>query len=131
MRIKDKGKEKINERMKEPMYIGGVTLVNLDNIEVSDKVLMMDTSESDDDVSPNLDGVGVCDGPGSSSQAMDSNVESASRLVAPEVVVYPEPCTTPTASIDNPLLNAAGKAPHPDAVVVKQEGGWFQAREEK
>ena len=62
---------------------------------------------------------------------MDSNVESASRLVAPEIVVHLEPYTTPTASIDDSLHNAVGKAPHPNAVVVKQEGGWFQAREEK
>ena len=62
---------------------------------------------------------------------MDANVESASILVAPEVAAHPEPRTTPTASIDNPLLNAVGKALHPDVVVFKQEGGWFQAREEK
>ena len=42
-------------------------LVDLNDIEVSDKDLMMDTSESNDDVSPNPDGVGVHDGPRSSS----------------------------------------------------------------
>ena len=42
-------------------------LVDLDDIEVSDKDLMMDTSKSDDNVSPNLDGVGLRDGPGLSS----------------------------------------------------------------
>ena len=108
MRIKDKGKEKVDEIMKEPVYIGGVSLVDLDDIEVSDKDLMMDTSESDDVVSPNPDGVGVGDGLGSSSQAMDSNIESASKLVAPEIAVHPEPRTTSTASIDNPLFNVAG-----------------------
>ena len=56
---------------------------------------------------------------------MDANVESVSRLVSPKVGEHSEPHTTPIASIDNPLFNAAGKAPHPDVVVVKQEAGWF------
>ena len=77
-RAKDKEKEKIDERMKEPVYIGGVPLVNLDDIEVSDKDLMIDTYESNDNISPNPDEVGVCGGLGSCSQTMDSNVESTS-----------------------------------------------------
>ena len=64
--VKDKRKEKVDERMKELVYIGGVSLVDLD-IEVTDKDLMMDSSESDDNVSPNPDSVGVRDGPRSSS----------------------------------------------------------------
>ena len=37
----------------------------------------------------------------------------------------------PTASIDNSLFNAASKALHLNAVVVKQEASWFQLRVEK
>ena len=122
-RVKDKEKEKVDERMKEPVYIRGVLLVDLDNMEVSDKDLMIDTSKSDDDVSPNPDGIGIRGGPRSCSQTMDSNVEFASRLVALEVEEHCEPHTTPTASIDDPLFNATGKASHLDAVVVKQEAG--------
>jgi hypothetical protein len=31
----------------------------------------------------------------------------------------------------DPYFNAAGKAPHLDAVIVKKEVGWFQLQEEK
>jgi hypothetical protein len=34
-------------------------------------------------------------------------------------------------SVLDPLFNTAGKAPHPDAVIVKQEAGWFQLRDDK
>ena len=36
-----------------------------------------------------------------------------------------------TPSDIDPLLNVAGKALHLDAVIVKQEAGWFQLWEEK
>jgi hypothetical protein len=85
----------------------------------------------DDDESPNADGVAVHDGPGSCSQTMDSNDESASRSVAPEAGEHSKPHTTSTASMDDPLFNATDKALHPDAVIVKQEASWFQLRAEK
>ena len=92
---------------------------------------MCDNSNLDDNISPNMYGIGVHLDPESCSQTLDSNVESASRLVAPIVGEHPEPHTTPTASINDPLFNAASKAPHLDAMVVKQEAGWFQLWEEK
>jgi hypothetical protein len=117
--------------MKEPVFIGGVELVDLDNCDVTDRKLQYDSTDSDNNESPNADGVGVRDGPGSCSQTMDSNDEPASRSVAPEVGEYSEPHTTPTASVEDPLFNAADKAPHPDAVIIKQEASWFQLRAEK
>jgi hypothetical protein len=130
-RVTDKGKGKVDAKMKEPVFIGGIELVDLDDCDVTDRKLQCDSTDSDDDEGPNADGVGVRDGPGSCSQTMDSNDESASRSVAPEVGEHSEPHTTPTASIDDPFFNAAGKAPHPDAVIVKQEVDWFQLRAEK
>ena len=130
-RIKDKGKGKVNEKLKELVFIGSISLVDLDDIEVSEKNLMIDISESDDDVSSNPDSIGVRGGPRLCSQAIDSNVEPTSTLVALEIGEHPEPYTTPTASIDDPLFNAANKALHPDVVVVKQEADWFQLWEEK
>jgi hypothetical protein len=38
-RITDKGKEKVDEKMKEPMFIGGVELVFLDDCDVPDRKL--------------------------------------------------------------------------------------------
>jgi hypothetical protein len=130
-RVADKGKEKVDEKMKEPVFIEGVELVNLDDCDVTDRKLQCNNTDSNDEDSPNADDVGVRDGPGSCSQTMDSNDELASRSVALEVGEHSEPHTMPTTSIDDALFNAAGKAPHSDAVIVKQEAGWFQLRAEK
>jgi hypothetical protein len=130
-RVTDKGTEKVDEKMKEPVFIGGVELVDLDDCDVTDRKLQCDSTDSNDDESPNADGVGVRDGPGLCSKTMDSSDEPAARLVAPEVGEHSEPHTTPTAFIDDALFNATGKAPHPDAVIVKQEAGWFQLQAEK
>ena len=129
--IIDKRKEKINEKMKELVFIGGVPLFDLDNYNVTDNKLLCNSCDSNGDISPNPDGVGVYDGLGSCLQTMDSNIESESRLVAPEVGEHSEPHTTPTTSIDDPFFNAAGKAPHLDVVSVKQEADWFQLQAEK
>jgi hypothetical protein len=124
-RITDKGKEKVDEKMKEPMFIGGVELVNLDNFDVTDKKLQCDSTDSDYDDGPNSDGVGVHNGPRSCSQTMDANDESASMSVALEVGEHSQPHTTSTAFIDDLLFNTDRKTPHPDAVIIKQEAGWF------
>ena len=71
---------------------------------VTNNKLQCNSFDSDDDVSPNADGIGGCDGPGLCLQTMDSNVEFASRLVAPKVGEHSAPHTMPTASIDNLLL---------------------------
>ena len=103
-RVTNKRKEKVDEKMKELVFIGGVELVDLDNYDVTDRKLQYDSTDSDDDDSPNIDGVGVCDGPRLCSQTMDLNIESTSRSVAPEVGEHSEPHTMPTTSIDNPFL---------------------------
>ena len=90
--------------MKELVYIGGVPLVDLDDCDVTNNKLLYDSFDSDDDVSPNADGARVCNDLRSYSQTMDANVESASKLVSPEVGKHSEPHTTPTTSIDNLFL---------------------------
>jgi hypothetical protein len=130
-RVTDKGKEKVNEKMKEPVFIRGVELVDLDDCDVTYRKLQCDNTDLDDDESPNADGVGVRDGPGLCSKSMDSSDELAAKSVAPEVGEHSEPHITPTAFIDDAFFNAASKAPHLDAVIVKQEASWFQLRAEK
>ena len=127
----DNGMEKVNEKIKKQVFIRGVPLVDLDDCDITNNKLLCNSSNLDDNISPNADGIGVCDGLGLFLQTMDSNIESASRLVAPEVGEHFEPHTTPIASIDDPLFNVVGKAPHLDAMVIKQETGWFQLRAEK
>ena len=36
-----------------------------------------------------------------------------------------------SAPVEDDFYNVAGKAPHPDAIVLKQESGWWVAREER
>jgi hypothetical protein len=130
-RITDKWKEKMEEKKKEPVFIGGVELVDLDDCDVPDRKLQCDSTDSDNNEGPNADGIGVRNGPGSCSQTMKSNDELASRLVAPEVGEHSEPHTTSTVAVEDPLFYAAGKASHPNAVIVKQEASWFQLWAEK
>ena len=102
--VTDKRKQKFNEKMKELVFIRGIELVDLDDYDVTERKLQCDSSNLDDDNSPNVDGVGICDGPGSCSQTMDSNDKSASRLVGSEVREHSEPHTMPIASIETPFL---------------------------
>jgi hypothetical protein len=118
-RVTDKGKQKVEEKTKEPVFIEGVELADLDDCDVPDRKLQCDNTNSDDDEGPNAGGIGVHDGPGSCLQTMEANDESASMLVAPEVGEHSEPLTTAIAVVEDPLFNAADKAPHLDAMIVK------------
>ena len=51
--------------------------------------------------------------------------------VLPVVPVQIDPLVESSDGFPDPLFNVAGKAPHPDVVIVKQEAGWFQLREAK
>ena len=62
---------------------------------------------------------------------VDANDESASKSVVPEVGKHSELHTTPTTSIEDPFFNTVDKAPHLDALIIKQEVDWFQLRAEK
>jgi hypothetical protein len=74
--VTDKEKEKMEEKKKELVFIGGVELIDLDDCNILDRKLQYDSTNSDDDEGPNA-------------------------------------------------------APHPDAVIVKQEASWFQLWVEK
>jgi hypothetical protein len=93
-RITDKGKEKVDEKAKEPVFIGVVELVDLDDCDVTNRKLQCDSIDSDDDEGPNAGGIGVHDGPGSCSQTMEANIELASMSVVPEIGEHSEPHTT-------------------------------------
>jgi hypothetical protein len=49
----------------------------------------------------------------------------------PTIPVQTNPLVESSGGFSDPLFNAVGKAPHPDAVIVKQEAGWFQLKEAK
>jgi hypothetical protein len=126
--VREKGKEKVEEEKKVPVFFKGVELVNLDDCDVPDMRLQCDSDDTDDDDSPSPEGMDVGDGGASSSQCLEPNLGPAPEPVQP---VHSERPFEAAPSVLDPLFNAAGKAPHLDAVIVKQEAGWFQLCEEK
>ena len=62
---------------------------------------------------------------------MEPNLGPIAKPVPFAVLVYSDHPSEATPSIHDPLFNAVGKALHPDAMIVKQEAGWFQLQEEK
>jgi hypothetical protein len=55
----DKGKEKVGEKKKEPIFIGGVELVDIDDCKVPDKRLECDNDDMDDNGFSNAKGMDV------------------------------------------------------------------------
>jgi hypothetical protein len=129
--IDGKGKEKVEEKKKEPVFFMGVELVDLDDCDVPDRKLQCDSDDTDDDDAPKLEGIDVGDGGASSSQCLEPNFGPVAEPVPSAIPVHSKHPSEATPSILDLLFNAVGKAPHPDAVIVKQEAGWFQLWEEK
>jgi hypothetical protein len=114
--VHKKGKEKVEEEKKEPVFFKGVELVDLDDYDIPDMRLQCDSNDTDDDDSPSPEGMDVGDGGASSSQCLEPNLGPAPEPVQP---VHSERPFEAAPSVLDPLFNAAGKAPHPDAVIVK------------
>jgi hypothetical protein len=127
--VDEKGKEKVEEKKKEPVFFKGVELVDLD--DVPDIKLHCDSDDTDDDNSPNPEDMDVGDGGASSSQCLEPNLGPAPEPVQSTVPVHSGHPFEAAPSVLDPLFNTVGKAPHLDAVIVKQEAGWFQLHEEK
>jgi hypothetical protein len=121
----------VEKKKKEPVFIRGVELVDLDDYDVPNMKLHYDNNDTDDDYVPNPEGMDVGDGGALSSQCLELNLGPVVELVPSAVAIHNEHPTEATPSILDPLFNAVGKAPHPDAMIVKQEAGWFQLWEEK
>jgi hypothetical protein len=126
-----KGKEKVEEKKKELVFIMGVELVDLDDCDVPDRKLQCNSDDIDDDDAPKPEGMDVGDGGASSSQCLELNFGLVAEPVRTAILVHSEHPFEATPSVLDPLFNAAGKAPHPDVAIVKQEAGWFQLQEEK
>jgi hypothetical protein len=71
--IKEKGKEKVEEKKKETVFFKGVELVDLDDCNVPDMRLQCDNDDTDDDDAPNPEDMDVGDGGASSSQRLEPN----------------------------------------------------------
>jgi hypothetical protein len=106
----------VEEEKKELVFFKGVELVDLDDCDVPDMRLQCDTDDTDDDDSPSPEGMDVGDGGASSLQCLEPNLGPAPEPVQP---VHSERPFEAAPSVLDPLFNAAGKAPHPDAIIVK------------
>jgi hypothetical protein len=129
--VDEKGKEKVEEKKKEPVFFKGVELVDLDDYDIPNMKLQCDSDDTDDNDAPNPEGMDVGDSGASSSQCLEPNTSPTVEPLQSSVRVHSDHPSEATPSVHDPLFNAAGKAPHPDAVIVKQEAGWFQLREGK
>jgi hypothetical protein len=76
--VDEKGKEKVEEKKKEPVFFKGVELVDLDDCDVPDLKLQCDSDDTNDDNSPNPKDMDVGDGGASSSQCLEPNLGPAS-----------------------------------------------------
>jgi hypothetical protein len=120
-----------SKKKKEPLFVGGVELVDLDNCDVPDMRLQYESEDTDDDEAPNREDMDVDVGPPSYAQTVRPSSSTASAQVSPAIPVQTDPLVESSGGFPDPLFNAAGKGPHPDAVIVKQEAGWFQLKEAK
>jgi hypothetical protein len=58
----DKGKEIWKEKKKDPMWIGGMELIDLSDCKVPNKKLQCDNEDTNDKEVPNPDGMDVGEG---------------------------------------------------------------------
>jgi hypothetical protein len=118
-------------KKKEPVFLEGVELVDLDDCDVPDRRLQCDNEDIDDKEAPNREEMDVDVGAPSCVQTVGPSSSTTSAPVLPAVPVQTDPLVESSDGFKDPLFNAARKALHPDVVIVKQEAGWFQLKEAK
>ena len=83
-----KGKEKVEEKGKEPVFFMGVPLVDLDDLDVSDNRLHCDNSSSNDNGAISLEGMDVGNGSASSSQCLEPESGPATEPLQYSVPIH-------------------------------------------
>ena len=76
-----KGKEKVEDKGKEPVFFMGVPLVDLDDLDISDNMLHCNNNSSDDNNAINLEGMDVGNGSVSNSQCPKPETSLAAELL--------------------------------------------------
>jgi hypothetical protein len=112
-----------SKKRKEPVFLGGVELVDLDDCDVPDRRLQCDSEDTDDEDVPNREEMDADVGAPSCGQTVGPSSSTASAQVSAAVPLQTDPLVESSVGFSDPLFNAAGKAPHPNAVIVKQEAG--------
>jgi hypothetical protein len=57
--VDGKGKDKMEEKKKEPVFFMGVELVDLDDCDIPDRKLQCDSDDTDDDGAPKLEDMDI------------------------------------------------------------------------
>jgi hypothetical protein len=91
----------------------------LDDCDIPDRRLQCDSKDIDDEEAPNREEMDVDVGAPSYMQTVGPSSSTASAQVSAAVPVQTDPLVESSGGFSDPLFNAAGKAPHPDAVIVK------------
>ena len=79
--VDKKGKEKVEEKKKDPIFFEGVELVDLDDYGIPDIRLQCDSKDTDDNNAPNLEHMDINDGSASSLQCLEPNTGLAAELL--------------------------------------------------
>jgi hypothetical protein len=108
-----------SKKKKEPVFIHGVELVDLDECNVPDRRMQCDNKDTNNKKAPNREEMDVDDGAPLSMQTLGPSSSIASALVSAVVLVQIDPLVESSHGFSDPLFNAIGKAPHSDAVTVK------------
>ena len=98
----------------------------MDDCDIPDKRLQRNIEDTNDEEAPNWKDMDVDIGAPLYAQTVHPNLSTNSAQGLPAVPVQTDLLVESSAGFPNPLFNAGGKAPHPDAVIVKQEARWFQ-----
>jgi hypothetical protein len=101
--VKEKGKEKVEEKKKEAVFFKGVELVDLDDCDVPDMRLQCDSDDTDDDDAPNPEDMDVGDGGASSSQCLEPKTGPTAELLQSSVRVHSDRPSEATPSVHDPL----------------------------
>jgi hypothetical protein len=101
------------------MFLGGVKLVDLDDCDVPNRRLQCDSKDTDEEEVPNREEMDVDIEAPSCVQTVGPSSSTASAQVSAAVLLQTDPPIESSVGFSDPLFNAAGKAPHPDAVIVK------------
>jgi hypothetical protein len=116
---------------KQPQRIGDVFLVDLSACKVADQKLLFDNNDIDDkevtkptNINEDI-GIRVC------SQSKALIVHMAMEIVVDYTRLHAKYVRQAYDATFYALFNAVGKDPFSNAIIVKQEVGWFLLKEEK
>jgi hypothetical protein len=98
---------------------------------VADPKLLSDNNDINDEEVPKSKDINEGGNVGVCLQFMDPDLGWAPKPVPAPLEFYIEPPSEASAANMDPLFNAIRKSPPLDAIIVKQEAGFFQSPEEK